>query len=62
MNDNPDCQTLRRILKKKNVIFIAALGNQYNTTRKVYSENIKDGDAYKSASINSNLNNKITVV
>ena len=62
MNNNTDCQILRRILQKENVIFIAALGNQYNKTWKVYSENVKDGVRYTSASINSNLNNKITVV
>lgn len=62
MNNNSDCQILRRILKKKNIIFIIANGNRNNKKWKVYNENIKDGDRYDSASINSELNNKITVV
>lgn len=62
MNRNEDTHPLRRILQKENVIFIAANGNWQTKSWKVYNENVKDGDRYTSASINSNLNNKITVV
>lgn len=61
---NEDTQPQRNILEKENVIVVAANGNPIETSgyRKVFCENIKDGYKYKSASINSKLNNKITVV
>ena len=61
MNNNPDTPTQRRMLEKKNVIFIEAGGNRVPATRKIWNENIKDWTRYKSCSINSRLNNKITV-
>ena len=62
MNNNPDTHTLRRILEKKNVIFIGANGNRLATSWKNRNESIKNWTKYKSASINSKLKNKITVV
>ena len=59
---NQHTHTLKEILKQKNVIWITANGNRTTRSRKVYNENIKNGNRYNSGSINSELNNKITVV
>ena len=62
LNKNDDTQPTRNILEKENVIVIASLGNQYEDLWWVYNENNKNGDKYKTSSINSKLNNKISVV
>ena len=64
LNNNRDTKPTRNILEKENVIVIAANGNRIESSglRKVFCENIRDGNRYKSASINSKLNNKITIV
>jgi hypothetical protein len=62
LNSNRDTQPTRNILEKENVIVIVALGNQYENNRRMHNENVKNGNHYNSASINSKLNNKITVV
>ena len=59
---NSDTQPTRNILEKENVFVTAANGNTTSKKWKVYNENVKDGNRYKSASVNSKLNNKITVV
>lgn len=62
MNNNEDTPPQRRMLEKENVFFIFANGNWLATSWRTWNENVKDGTKYKSASINSKLNNKITVV
>ena len=59
---------LKRILQKENVIVSIAIGNYYDglTISKTLNESIEDTHAYEaynynSASVNSSLNNKITV-
>ena len=61
---NQDTQPQRNILEKENVFVIDAGGNRIEISGiwKVFCENVRDGYKYKSASINSKLNNKITVV
>ena len=62
LNTNPDTHSQKNILNKENVIVITANGNRNSSWRKIYNESIKGEDRYTSASINSKLNNKITVV
>lgn len=62
MNNNEDTPPLRRMLEKENVIVIVANWNRSIWTRKTRNENKKDWIAYMSSSINSKLNNKISVV
>lgn len=54
-------QALRRLLKKQNFIFCAAVGNRTTHYYITYNESITNGDDYNSASINSNYHNKISV-
>ena len=61
MYNNNETAPLRNILKKENVIAICSDGNSSQNKWKVYNESIKNWNRYKSCSINSNLNNKITV-
>jgi len=53
--------SLRRILEKENVIVVNSIADKTVNYRKLYNENIKNGDKYRSASINSNKKNKISV-
>jgi len=53
---------LRRLLQKENVVISVANGNRNQYHRKTYNETIQNGNDYNSWSINSNKNNKITVV
>ena len=61
MYNNNETAPLRNILKKENVIAICSDGNSSQNKWKVYNESIKNWNRYKSCSINSNLNNQITV-
>lgn len=56
-----NAQALRRLLNNKNYFLSAAIGNVLSSYYKTYNENIKDGNFYCSASINSLYYNKITV-
>lgn len=54
-------KTLKRLLEKENFILCSAISNRTTTRWKNYNELVMDGDLYNTASVNSLMNNKITV-
>ena len=61
-NNSSVIASLEKLLKHKNIIIIYSVGNRLSPKWKVYNENVKDWDMYTSASKNSKLKNKISVV
>lgn len=57
-----DGNALRRLLQNENVVISVANSNRSQYYRKTYNEMITNWNNYNSWSINSNKNNKITVV
>ena len=58
---NPETAPEERLLNNKNVIIICSVGNWAQAWWKMYNENIEDWNRYNPSSLNSELNNKITV-
>ena len=58
---NPETAPEERLLNNKNVIIICSVGNWAQAWWKMYNENIEDWNRYNPSSLNSTLNNMITV-